>query len=73
MEQDNTEQTIQAPVSATQAFDKIVLDNKQALIILINAAHLGQKAGIFSLVEAEVISKAIRHFSTPPPTSESLQ
>lgn len=41
------------------------IDGNQALTILINAAHIGQKAGIFSLAEAELISKSIRHFSTP--------
>jgi uncharacterized protein YlxW (UPF0749 family) len=48
------------------------LSEAQALIVLINAARIGQKAGIYSLEEAELISKAIRRFSAPVvPSSNS--
>lgn len=39
------------------------LDSNQALLILVNAVKIGQKSGCYSLEEAELISKAIRHFT----------
>jgi hypothetical protein len=46
-----------------------VLNDEQALVVLINAARIGQSKGIYSLEEAELISKSIRHFTTLPETT----
>lgn len=41
------------------------LSESQALLVLVNAVGIGQKAGIYTLAEAELISKAVRKFSVP--------
>jgi hypothetical protein len=51
-----------------------VLTDDQALIVLVNAARIAQSKGIYTLEEAELISKSIRHFtilseSGPVPTA----
>jgi hypothetical protein len=59
----------------TQTEDQVInsipdeLSEAQALIVLVNAARIGQKAGIYTLEEAELISKAIRRFSAVPAPS----
>lgn len=40
-----------------------ITDHNQALLVLVNAARIGQMKGIYSLEEAEFISKAIRMFA----------
>jgi len=64
-------QTIQ---EALDSFDPE--DKNKALLILVNAAKIAQSKGIFSLEEAELVSRAIRAFIVmpgdgPTPTSES--
>lgn len=41
------------------------LTQEQALSVLIQAARLGQKAGAYSIEDAELIAKAIRVFIKP--------
>lgn len=64
-------QTIQ---EALDTFDPE--DKNKALLILVNAAKIAQSKGIFSLEEAELVSRAIRAFIVmpgdgPKPTSEA--
>jgi hypothetical protein len=44
----------------------IDLNNKNnALLVLVNAAKIGQSKGVYTLEEAELISRAIRAFMVP--------
>ncbi len=51
---------------ATQIPEK--LTQQQALQVLVDAARISQSKGIFSLEDAELVSKAIKAFM--PPTNE---
>lgn len=42
-------------------------DKNKALLILVNAARVAQSKGIFTLEEAELVSKAIRAFMVAAP------
>jgi hypothetical protein len=42
-------------------------DKNQALLVLVNAVKIGQSKGIYTLEEAEVLSRAIRAFVVPVP------
>jgi hypothetical protein len=42
-------------------------DKNKALLILVNATRVAQSKGIYTLEEAELISKAIRAFMIPAP------
>jgi hypothetical protein len=53
-----TPATPQIPTSET-------LTHSQALTVLINAARIGQEKGVYTLEEAEFISKAIKVFIVP--------
>jgi len=64
-------QTVQEALDAFNPDDK-----NKALLILVNAAKVAQSKGIFSLEEAELISRAIRAFVVlpgdgPKPTSQA--
>lgn len=43
---------------------------QDAAFIMISAAKLGHKKNIYSLVESELVSKAIRVLTTPPPNMQ---
>ena len=46
---------------------------QDAAFILVSAATYGHKKGVYTLLESEVVSKAIRVFTTPPPSSIPLE
>lgn len=41
------------------------LTEQQAMTVLVNAVRIGQKAGVYSIEEAELIAQAIRTFLPP--------
>ena len=43
------------------------LNQEKALSILIQGVNLAQSKGVYSFEEAEIISKCVRKFTTPPP------
>lgn len=43
------------------------LTEQQSLTVLVNAVRVAQQKGVYTLEEAELISKAIRTFTPPPP------
>jgi hypothetical protein len=47
------------------------LTQDQALGVLIQGIRIAQKAGAFSLEDAEILSKAIKVFIPPKPVNES--
>lgn len=42
------------------------LNQEKALSILIQGVNLAQSKGVYSFEEAEIISKCVRRFTTPP-------
>ena len=46
---------------------------RDAVFILVSAAAYGHKKGAYNLLESEVVSKAIRVISTPPPKTIPLE
>jgi len=48
------------------------MTQEQALYSVIQAARSGHRRGIYKMEEAEVISKAIRILTTPPPMENDL-
>jgi len=42
-------------------------DKNRALLVLVNAAKMAQAKGIFTLEEAELVSRAIKAFIVPEP------
>ena len=78
------------PTPAGKLFDSIVYKNtedvprfietmggKDAAMIVLSAATYAHKKGILTLLESEILSKAIRIFTTPPashvPPEEKIQ
>jgi len=57
--------TEQAQAQNPQEID--LSDKNKALMVLINAVKLAQGKGVYSLEEAEIISRAIRAFVIPAP------
>lgn len=49
-----------------------VLDQNQALTILVQSARIAQSRGVFSLEDAEMVLKAIRVFSPKDETKSTL-
>lgn len=45
---------------------------QDAAFILVSAATYGHKKGIYSLLESEVVSKAVRVFTMPPPQATKI-
>ena len=61
------EKFLQPQPTFQETIDSFDLNDKnRALLILVNAAKIAQSKGIYSLEEAELISKAIRAFTVPP-------
>jgi hypothetical protein len=47
------------------------MTQEQALYCVIHATRSGHRRGVYGMEESEVISKAIRVLTTPPPLSEN--
>lgn len=48
------------------------MNNEQALYSVVQAARAAHKRGAYGIEESEVISKAIRVLTTPPPLENDL-
>jgi hypothetical protein len=48
------------------------MNNEQALYTVVQAARAAYKRGVYGIEESEVISKAIRVLTTPPPLENDL-
>lgn len=60
------QEQIPQPISIQEAIDSFDPNDKnKALLILVNAVRVAQSKGIYSLEEAELISKSIRAFMVP--------
>jgi len=55
----------QPPVEDLSTID--LSDKNRALLVLVNAAKMAQAKGIFTLEEAELVSRAIKAFIVPEP------
>lgn len=62
---ETTETTTNSQAEKAEKFD--VTNPNSALLVLVNAARIGQSKGIFTLEEAELISRAIKTFSQVEP------
>lgn len=63
--------TYQSTQDVTNFLDKMTRND--SVFVLLSAARYGQAKGIYSLEEAEAVSKAIRLFVTPPEGAEQQQ
>jgi hypothetical protein len=83
--EDNKEQIQEQPQPAGTLFEIInyysnddltkfidLMNQEQALYTVIQAARSGHRRGVYNMEEAEVISKAIRILTTPPPLENDL-
>ena len=61
-----TEQPAQAPVQIPE-----VLNQQQALQVLVDAARVAQSKGIFTLDDAELVNKAIKAFVPKGPVASN--
>ena len=51
---------------------ELIMDQQQAILVLVQAAQLAQSKGVFSLQEAGIVAQAVAVFAPPVEDQEAV-